>query len=89
MSKEIRLAVYCRLANDDFYVNRRSEIAGEKLSLFWTYFNYELPQPKDKKWKGDYWQNLPLFNNWIKNNKDKIREHFDISSIENLVSKKQ
>ena len=67
-------------------MKRRPEMAGEKLSMD---FSKGLPQPKDKKWKGDYWQNVPLLNNWIKNNKDKIREHLEISNIEKLISKKK
>ena len=69
MSKQIRLAVYCRLANNQFYTIQRPKMANQKLNDF----SKGLPEPN--KWKGDYWENVPEINKWFKANKDTLMEY--------------
>ena len=67
VSQQIRLAVYCRLSNNNFFMHCRSEMAGKDL----TPWSYDLPDTY--KWKGDYWANIPGINGWIKHNKGFLR----------------
>ena len=69
MSTQTRLAVYCRLANDYFWEEGRSRMAGKVLNS--SHEHLEEPD----RWEGDYWANIPVLNNWIKTNSNSIQQY--------------
>ena len=78
-SKEVRMAVYCRLSNTDFYMKHRSTMAGKDAKAT----KNGLPQPD--RWEGDYWANVPHINEWIQENKEFLR-NYDNGRLEEALN---
>lgn len=68
-SREIRMAVYCRLGSPTFYMKGRTEMAGTELKP--TKEGLKYPD----YWRGDMFAGFTRMNSWMKDNKDILNEY--------------